>query len=83
MDNLLAVQVHMIYARDAVKYFELFIEPIIQNLCNNLICGDGRCIVTSRNVTYCRCPLGITGANCNERKYSMFEFLFKQFEIYQ
>lgn len=42
-------------------------EPINFNLCNVIDCGDGACVVTSRNLTYCQCVSGITGANCNQR----------------
>ncbi|CAF3707629.1 unnamed protein product [Rotaria sordida] len=41
-------------------------EPINLNLCNNMFCGDGRCVVTSRNLSYCQCPNGITGENCDQ-----------------
>ncbi|CAF0850468.1 unnamed protein product [Adineta steineri] len=41
-------------------------EPINAALCNGMQCGDGRCIATSRNLTFCRCPSGVTGANCDQ-----------------
>ncbi|CAM4752695.1 unnamed protein product [Rotaria magnacalcarata] len=41
-------------------------EPINLSLCNNMFCGEGKCIVTSRNLTYCQCPTGLTGANCDQ-----------------
>ncbi|CAF4549618.1 unnamed protein product [Rotaria sp. Silwood1] len=41
-------------------------EPINFSLCNNMYCGDGRCVITSRNLTYCECPNGITGEHCDQ-----------------
>ncbi|CAF1111478.1 unnamed protein product, partial [Adineta ricciae] len=36
------------------------------NLCNGVYCNGGRCIATSQNLTFCVCPNGVTGANCDQ-----------------
>ncbi|UJR30132.1 hypothetical protein I4U23_017673 [Adineta vaga] len=41
-------------------------ETINLNLCNGIYCNGGRCIATSRNLTYCVCPSGVTGTNCDQ-----------------
>lgn len=47
--------------------FFLHVVIINPNLCNRINCGDGRCIATTTNMTYCQCPSGVTGANCDQR----------------
>jgi hypothetical protein len=32
-----------------------------------MYCANGKCMVTSSNMTYCQCPDGITGVNCDQR----------------
>lgn len=67
MDNSRLVQV--LYSSNfLIQILEEWsdLEPINLNLCNAISCGDGRCIVTSRNITYCRCSPGVTGANCDQ-----------------
>jgi hypothetical protein len=67
MDNLHNVQVFKKYNKNIFKTLNFYLEPINPNLCNGMYCGDGVCIVTSRNLTYCRCSSGIIGTNCDQR----------------
>ncbi len=54
-----------------------FLEPINLNLCNTLDCGIGTCVVTSRNLTFCQCPSGITGTYCDQRMFKLTKLFIK------
>ncbi|UJR32550.1 hypothetical protein I4U23_020012 [Adineta vaga] len=64
LENLPICSLTNNYDRDG--QFISCLEPINLNLCNRIYCGDGRCVATSRNLTFCVCSRGITGTNCDQ-----------------
>jgi len=67
MDNLQLVHVENKTKLNKLISILFFVEPIYLSLCNAMYCANGKCMVTSSNMTYCQCPDGITGVNCDQR----------------